>query len=75
MKDKMYATTESEILFQIDPKTLDTLNKVDLSKSFQVTTAYISALLAFPSSHAIVFCHSLPSHSSLRRFSCLRDKA
>ena len=34
MKDKMYATTESEILFQIDPKTLDTLNKVDLSKEF-----------------------------------------
>ena len=34
MKDKMYATTESNFIFEIDPKTLDTLKKVNLAEEF-----------------------------------------
>ena len=34
MKDKMYATTEANFIFEIDPKTLDTLKKVDITKEF-----------------------------------------
>ncbi|CAH3180997.1 unnamed protein product [Porites evermanni] len=35
MKDKMYATTESNFLYEIDPKTLDTLKRVDITTEFQ----------------------------------------
>ena len=34
MKEKMYATNESNFIFEIDPKTLDTLKKVDITKEF-----------------------------------------
>ena len=34
MKNKFYATTESQFLFQIDPKTLETLKRVDQEKEF-----------------------------------------
>lgn len=47
MKDKMYATTESEFLFQIDPKTLETLKKVDLGKEFPADVT-ISSMTAHP---------------------------
>ena len=30
----MYATTESNLIFEIDPNTLDTLKKVDITKEF-----------------------------------------
>lgn len=34
MKDKMYATTESNFIYEIDPKTLDTLKRVDITTEF-----------------------------------------
>ena len=34
IKDKIYATTESHLIFEIDPKTLDTLKKVDFEREF-----------------------------------------
>ncbi|KAJ7376490.1 Retinoid isomerohydrolase [Desmophyllum pertusum] len=34
MKDKLYAAADSSIIFEIDPKTLETLNKVNFSKEF-----------------------------------------
>ena len=34
MKEKMYATTESNVIFQIDPRTLDTLKRVDITEEF-----------------------------------------
>jgi len=34
MKDKMYATSESNFIFEIDPETLDILKKVDFTKEF-----------------------------------------
>ena len=34
MKGTMYATTETNFIFEIDPKTLDTLKKVDITKEF-----------------------------------------
>ena len=34
MKDKIYATTESNFLFEINPETLDTLKRIDITKEF-----------------------------------------
>jgi len=34
MKDKMYAASESNFIFEIDPKTLETLRRVDFEKEF-----------------------------------------
>ena len=34
IKGKTYATTESNVIFEIDPKTLDTLKKVDFVEEF-----------------------------------------
>lgn len=34
IKDKMYAVSESNIIFEIDPETLKTLRTVDISKEF-----------------------------------------
>lgn len=34
MKDKMYSTTETNYIFEIDPKTLETLKRVDITEEF-----------------------------------------
>jgi len=34
MKDKIYATTESNFLFEFNPETLDTLKRIDITKEF-----------------------------------------
>ena len=34
MKDKMYTASETNFIFEIDPKTLETLKRVDLKKEF-----------------------------------------
>ena len=34
MKDRMYATTETNFIYEIDPKTLDTLKRVDFTEEF-----------------------------------------
>ena len=34
MKDKMYATSETNFIFEIDSETLNVLKKVDLTKEF-----------------------------------------
>ena len=34
MKEKMYATTESNFIFEIDPKTLDTVKRVNITEEF-----------------------------------------
>ena len=34
MKDKMYAASDTNFIFEIDPKTLDTLKTVDFTKEF-----------------------------------------
>lgn len=47
MKNNFYASTESQFLFQIDPKTLETLKRVDQEKEFP-GDAVISGATAHP---------------------------
>lgn len=47
MKNKTYATTESNIIFEIDRKTLNTLKNVDISKEFPGNQTKITFKICF----------------------------
>ena len=59
MKEKMYAAGDGKFIFEMDPITLDTLNRLDLEEEFPGKTVILNASMGILCSNKTkgeVFC-------------------
>ena len=68
MKDKVYATTESNFIVEIDPKTLDTLKKVNFVEEFPGNCEVIRVLTDLTLVNSFLFYGLTPFRLKFNQF-------